>query len=281
MIGRRTALVPSLLSAFLLYAFAAQSASAVTTSFNTTAFTCRLGFDDGDFKDAHCDVTGTPGKEKYRHEVVPLDSTIEVTATNQKVTGETTGSEPAVLKTTVNLVKTEIECSTVANVGKNSWVHNTQPLFEKIHTFAGAVETEYSSCFVKQPLKCTIKEPILAKATVHAVEGLEGPKGEKNAMGLEFIGSGEEETLATIEFKNKGAEKCALNALTFKVKGKMYATNGPTTESAQENKESGATLVFTPKFKMQELKVVKEPAEFFSIVTPTSGASAISMTTTT
>jgi len=252
MIGHRTALGLSLLSALLLCAFAAQSASAVTTSFNTTAFTCRLGFDDGDFKDAHCDITGTAGKEKYRHEVIPLDSTIEITATNQNVTRETTKSEPAVLKSTIAGVKTEIECSTVKNVGKNSWVHNTQALFEKNHTFTGTVETEYSSCFVKKPEKCTIKEPILAKATVHGVEGLEGPKGEKNAMGLEFIGEGAEETLTEITYQG---EKCALKGLTFPVKGKMYATNGPTTESAQANKESGATLVFTPQFKMQELKI--------------------------
>jgi hypothetical protein len=279
MIGRRASLGLSLLSVVLLWALPAQSASAApTTSFNTTAFTCTLGFDDGDFKDAHCDVKGTPGKEKYRHVAIPLDSTIEITATNANVTSETAVSEPAVFKGTAAIVKTEIECSTVKNVGKNSWVHNTQPLLEKNHTFEGSVETEYSSCFVRSPSKCTVKSPILAKAKVHAVQGLEGPKGEKNAMGLEFIGSGKEETLAEITYE--GAE-CALKGNTFPVKGKMYATSGPTTESAQENKASGATLVFTPKFGMEELKLGTNAAEFTSIVTATSGASAISLTTTT
>jgi hypothetical protein len=63
----------------------------------------------------------------------------------------------------------------------------------------------------------------------------------------------------------------------------MIATNGPTAESAQENKESGATLVFTPKFKMQTLTLGGNPAEFETITTATMFGlgNPISLTTTT
>ena len=117
---------------------------------------------------------------------------------------------------------------------------------------------------------------------MHAVEGLEGPKGEPNAMGLEFEGEGKEETFVEIEYLNKGAEACALNKKVFPVKGTAIATGGPTTASTQEDLESGATLVFTPEFKMEELTLGGNPAEFTSIVTARMGreGNAIGGTTT-
>jgi hypothetical protein len=284
MIGRRAVVGLSLLSALLFCVFAAQSASAaLTTSKNTTAFTCVKTLDNsGDFTKAHCDKedTGVLGKEVYKHELIPLKTTTEVDATNDKVTESTTKSEPAVLKGTVNLVKTEITCNTVKNNTKESTIHNEEPEAGS-HTFTGTVVVEYTNCTVSKPEKCTVKTPIVATATVHGVEGLEGPKGEKNAMGVEFVGHGVEETFTEITYQG---ESCALKNQTFPVKGKVIATNGPTTESSQENREAGATLVFTPKFKMQELKLGKEAAEFTSIVTPKMAGETgnpISLTTTT
>jgi hypothetical protein len=284
MIGRRAIVGLALLSAFLFCAFAAQSASAaLTTSKNTTAFTCvKDATEKGDFKDAHCDETNV-GKGIFKHELIPPDTTTEVDVTNEKVTESTTKSEITVLKTTITLVKTEIQCTVVNNNVKNSTIHNVEPE-PKAHTFTGTVETEFSKCTVIKPANCRVKEPIVTRASVHGVEGLEGPKGEKNAMGLEFIGDFEEETLGEIEFENKGEEKCILAGHKAKIKGKLIGTNGPTTESQQENKESGATVVFTPKFKMQELKVGPEPAEFTSIVTAKmagAGGNPITLTTTT
>jgi hypothetical protein len=123
------------------------------------------------------------------------------------------------------------------------------------HPSTGTGETEFRECNVKELNKCVVAEPIIAKVTGHGVEGMEGPKGEPNAIGGEVIGAGPEETFAEIEFKNKGAEVCSLNAKTFPIKGKLIVTNGPTTESGQEGKETGTTAVYTPKFKMQELKL--------------------------
>jgi hypothetical protein len=283
MIGRRAVIGLSLLSALVFCAFAAQSASAVTTSENTTAVTCveepkKLG----DFEDEHCDNTNI-GKGGFTHAAIKNGVVTEIHGTNEKVTNETKDSEPAELKGTVALVKTEIICSEVTADPKGSTFENSEPKVGK-HTVKGVALVTYKKCTVLKPAKCTVQETIEAEATVHGVEGLEGPKGEKNAMGLEFIGKGEKEKFTSITFK--GAE-CALKEKTFNVEGKVYATNGTGTEAAQENKHTGATLVFTPKFKMQELKFGGATAEFNSImtvrmaeVTPEKTEPPISLTTT-
>ena len=100
-------------------------------------------------------------------------------------------------------------------------------------------------------------------------------------MGLEFTGHGENETFFEFEYLNKGAEACSLNGKNFAVKGKMFSTGGPTTESTQEDQESGATLVFTPKFKMQELECGGKPCELTSIVTARMGRAGNPIATTT
>lgn len=284
MIGRKAVIGLSLLSALLFCAFAAQSASAaLETSDNTTAFTCVSVPGTGDFEDEHCDNTDPQGDGNWDHELIPLDTTTEIDATNEKVTNSTKDSEPAVLSGTVFGVKSEISCATVKNKTDESTIHNTEPVKGQ-HTFTGTVVVQYSKCTVLKPAKCAVSEPIVATATLHGVEGLEGPTGEKNAMGVEFVGHGENETFATIEYKNKGEEKCALNGQKFKVQGKVIATSGPTTTEDQEDPESGATLVFTPEHKMQELTLGGNPATFTSIVTPKmagAGGKAITLTTTT
>jgi hypothetical protein len=282
MIGRRAVVGLSLLSALLLCAFAAQSASANvrTTSNNTTAFTCvKDAGKTGDFKDAHCDETGIKGKEEFKHVEIKLNETTEIEASNEKVTESTKKSEPALLTGKIALAKVKIECLKVKNKA-GSTIHNVEPT-SKQHTFTGTIETEFEECKVLELAKCAVKEPIIAGASIHGVEGMEGPKGEKNAMGIEFVGHKPEETFTEIEFINKGAEACSLNGKKFPVKGSVVATSGPTTESPQENKESGATLVFN---KMNTLKFGPEPAEFHGIFTSTmkeTGGNPIALTTTT
>jgi hypothetical protein len=284
MTGRRTAICISLFSALLFCAFAAQGASAIvpTKSNNTTAFTCvKDASKAGDFKDAHCDVTGTPGAEEYKHELISLDTTTEIAVTNEKVTNETKSKEPLIFK--INTPeKVELECATVKNNAKTSNVHNVEP-GKGQHTFTGEVVMEWSECTVKQPKNCAVTEPVVANAAVHGVEGMEGPKGEKNAMGLEFVGAGPEETFVEFEFKNGAGGFCSLKGPKIPIKGRVVATSGPTTESAQANKESGATLAFTPKFKMQTLKLGGFSADFQALLTSTmaGGGNPISLTTTT
>jgi hypothetical protein len=282
MIGRKVVGL-SLLSALLVCAFAAQSASAMesTTSKRTTAVTCAPEAGQRDFSKAHCDFGDTvaPNTGKFGH-VAINGETKEVDATNEKVTGETKESEPAVLKGEVLLVKTEITCKKIQNNLERSFIKNSEPEAGK-HTLEGTFVVEYSECTVAKPAKCTVKEPIVAEAKMHAVEGMVGPKpGENNAMGLKFTGHGEKETFATIEYLNKGAEACSLNKKVFPVKGQAIGTSGPTTESTQEDQEAGSTLVFTPK--METLILGEKPAEFTSIVTPRMGrlGNPIAATTT-
>ncbi len=282
MIERRAVIGLALLSALLLSAFAAQSASAlvVTKSTNTTGFTCVKGGGSKDFKDAHCDEPVTPGTGEFGHVAIPLNEKLEGNATNEKVTNSTKDKEPAVLKGTIGLAKVTIEC--LKGNAINPAAQNTEPAAGQ-HTAAGSGEASFSECNVKELTKCVVAEPIVAKVTGHGVEGMEGPKGEKNAMGIELVGSGAEETFASITFKNKGAEACSLNEKTFPVKGRLVVTNGPTTESKQDNKFSGSTAIITPKFKMQTLKLGPNTASVEAIGTASVKASGnpISMTTTT
>ncbi|MGB7684356.1 MAG: hypothetical protein WBL45_01070 [Solirubrobacterales bacterium] len=282
MIGRRAVIGPSLLSALLVCAFAAQSAPAIVTthSLNTTMVTCQKIGAGNEFGDAHCDnkVSG-----EYAHVAVEKGKTTKISATNANLTGGTKDTEPAIFKFTIGLAKATIECLKVESNAATSSLTNTEPAAGQ-HTFSGTVEIAISECNVKELKKCIVAEPIGWDANVTGVEGMEGPKGEKNAMGIQFVGAGAEESFGTIEFTNKGAEACSLNGKSFPVKGKMVATGGPTTESAQENKGPGATLVFTPKLKMQTLLFFgPNAATFETIITPTNSTSKtpISMTTST
>lgn len=280
MIQPRVSVGLSLLCALLFCAFAAQTASA-TKATNTTAFTCVPEPNKkGDFTDEHCDTASPEKIGEFTHAAIENGKTTEVELTNEKVTESTKKSEPAVLKGTVSLVKTEIECATAK--GKGTFT-NQEPE-AKVHTGSGSGSTEMSSCAVLKPAKCTVKEPIAVNVTGIPVEGLEGPKGEKNAMGGEVIGAAAEETFTEIGFQ--GVE-CSLKNLNFKVKGSAIATSGPTTESTQTGKSTGATAVYTPKFSMQKLKFGLNVAEFSLITTvrraPVEGKqqNPISGTTTT
>jgi hypothetical protein len=118
--------------------------------------------------------------------------------------------------------KTEIECSTVTGKTNESSISNTEPEGGK-HTLSGTVVMETSKCTVKQPTNCTIAEPVIARFTIHGVEGMLGPKNEPNAMGIEFTGHGAEKTISEFEYKG---EKCSLKGQKFKYTGKLIAHTG-------------------------------------------------------
>jgi hypothetical protein len=279
MIGRRVVGGLVLLSALMICALAAQSASAAK-SVNTTVSTCVPEPSSlGDFDDEHCDKSN-PGKGKFTHSLIPLDTTTEIDATNESATNETKDSEPAVLKSKVAGAKVTIECSAVKSNPEKTVVHNIQTEVEKVikHTVTGEASAEYSSCNVKELSKCVVTEPIMAQATFEGAEKL-GPG--KSEMGLEFLQK-EGKPFAEITF---GGAECAVKSKTFNVTGSAIGTSGPTTESSQTNEWSGSTLMFTPKSKMQKLKLGPENAEFTSIATPEMasecGGNAISATTVT
>lgn len=291
MIGRRAVIGLSLLSALLFCAFAAQSASATINggkeSTRTTAFTCLAsgGETNKDFTDEHCDKKVTAGTGSFEHLKIATGTETKIGGNNEKVTGATNEIESAVLRGTIGITKTEITCKKYVVDETKSFILNAQPKALE-HKVTGTVRAEFSECEVKKPAKCTIRDPIIAEAIFVGVEGLKGPKvGEENAMGLRFTGEGEaegkKETFARILYK--GAE-CALKEKEFPVTGKVIATSGPTTaETGQESQHSGATLVFTPKFEMEELHigVPANVAEFETIATSKMASAGNPLTLTT
>jgi hypothetical protein len=263
----------SLLSALLLSAFAAQSASAAAAT-NTTAVTC-VEKGSGGFSDAHCDTTASPGN--FGHEAIANGTKTTVDANNEKVTDSTKKIELAVLKGKVEMLNATVECGNVRSDTVKTTVENSELL--KKHMIKGVAVIEYSVCTVVEPGKCKVTEPIIAEANFESVEGLKGPKGEEKAMGLEFKGAGMGETLATIEFTG---ELCLIKGAKAPLQGSLIGTSGPTTESAQNNKYSGATVVFNEKFEMEKLKLEGVAATLTSIVTPSmNNGKPIAATTVT
>lgn len=102
-----------MLSALLVGAFAAQSASAVTKG--TTAFTCVTDA-AGTFKGDHCLTTGSASPSK--HVAIAEETTTKTTTTNANTASETTASEPGILKITI--AGTPLEMVASVTVGEGS-----------------------------------------------------------------------------------------------------------------------------------------------------------------
>ena len=221
MIGRRALISFSLLTALLFWASPVQSASA-SVSTNTTAVTCvpEGGFGWEDFIDGHCNTKTTPGEGSYVHETIAQNTTTEVSAIN---------TQAAVLKGKIGLTSMEISCGFTKSNSKSSLIHNVQ--VEGKHTLTGTDKTQFTSCVVVKPAKCTVKEPIESSASVVGVEKL---GAFENEMGVELKGTGKEETLAEISFL--GAE-CALKGQTFNVKGSVIGTSGPTSRIVSDQRK--------------------------------------------
>ena len=269
MIGRRTVIGLSLLSALLFSAFAVQSASAAISA-NTTMFTCVDTGEakTGDFTDAHCDTEGEKGKSQYAHVSISNGSTTKLQATNKTTGVETVAT---VLKSKVGLVSTEITCNTVESNTENSLAHNEE--LNGKHTITGLAELKFTNCSVQKPAKCDVVEPIVAKVEMNGVDKLGAGETE---MGLEIKGIGAEETFTEMTFTEA---ECTLKGTTVKLKGSAIGTG----KVAQGKKHAGATMVFSPENGMQKLKFGTSEATVTSTVTVTNATSKtpISPTTTT
>lgn len=268
MIGRRAVAGVALLSALLICAFAAQSAFAAKAT-NTTAVTCVSVASGAGFSDAHCEKEVGTGA-KFAHELVPLNETKSLNATNKSVLNETKESSSIVLKGNPFKTGVEISCKTMKTRTSESAVHNVET--EKKHTMTGNGTAEFSECTVAKPPKCTVKEPIVAAATFEGVEGL-GAGG--NEMGVEFVGAAGG-TFGQITLE--GAE-CSLKGKAISVEGSAIGTS----TGSQTSKSTGATIVFSPG-EMQSIKVGGVAGEVSMTVTPSGSGgsnSPISITTTT
>jgi hypothetical protein len=280
MVGYRTAAGLSLLCAFVLCAFAAQSASAQVgvRAVNTTAFTCVKGGGSLDFNDAHCDEYVGPGKGLFGHVSIPPNETTELEVTNKETANKTTEAAPITIKFTHLGVNSEIVCKTASSAGakEKSFLHNVESEGGK-HTVTGTVAVLLTNCEVKKPAKCIVSEPI---EFVALFEGVEGLGLSKDTHGLEFKGDPSEITpLLSITFTNKGAEKCPFHEKTTPITGTAIATGTPN----PKEKHSGATWRFEPGNEMQTLKVGANKADFTATFTPrmAGGGNPISLTTVT
>ena len=254
MIGRRATVCLALLSALLFSAIAVQSASAAPAK-NTTLFTCvKTTPGTGTFFDAHCDEHSVSKIGEFEHKKLnsPVGGTTEVTITN-----ETTGGAKSTqtLKGLPFAVKTHLECTTVSGTGS---LGNTEPEVG-VHKISGKTTTTYTGCTTKEPANCKVKEPIEMKfGFVEGVEGLTGPKGEANAMGIESKAEAGK-PIATITLEG---EKCVLKGKPFPLEGSIIGTSGPGTEEAQTKHWSGATSVFTAAMTKETLTLAGKPAEY-------------------
>jgi len=265
MYGRKAIAGLSLLSALLFCALAAPNAFAAHISENTTAFTCVKGGGSLDFTDPHCDVTTTPGKGEYGHELIPEGST-EIEVTNKETANATKGSTIFTLKSTLAGVKTHTDCNGAVGTGT---IQNSTT--GKNHKVFGTLKLTITECNVTIPAKCKVKEPIVWELNFNGVDELNG--AEKN-MGLEFVPAGKNFTEITFE----GTE-CGLKGITFAVTGSAISTGGP----GGNAKEGGATWNFSPEKEMQKLIWGNQPDEFNASLTVRmkGGGNPISLTTVT
>jgi hypothetical protein len=245
MIGRRTVIGLSLLSALVFCAFAAQSASAAAAK-NTTAFTC-IAKAEGDFKDAHCDEKVEPGKGSFAHAAL-TGSPTEIQGTNEDTAGNPT---TAVLTGVAAGVPAEITCKTVHATGN---IENKQTGTE--HQIKGTLTTLFENCQVDKPAKCQVLVPIEVKAVYEGVEGALGG-GAIDEMGVEFKPH-EGETFVQIVFGNDA--ECALKNAKLKVTGTAIATGTPPPTKA--TKHTGVTSNFTKAMTEKTLKFAGNAASF-------------------
>jgi hypothetical protein len=160
--GRKAVVGLCMLCALVFSAFAAQSASAVTKG--TTAYTCVKGA--GNFLTEHCVVGETGGT--YGHVEIPKDTTTEITGSNSKSNGTTTGPESARLKETIGGVETELVSEEVSGSG---WMTNAQAANGE-HFAHGEGTITYS--------KVKVTKPAGKGCEVFADNG--GTKGEKEMV---------------------------------------------------------------------------------------------------
>jgi hypothetical protein len=168
MIGRKSIVGLSLLSALLFCAFAAQSASAEAwpKATNLTAYTCVKGATE-DFADAHCDTSQVGGE--YGHQLITEKTEIETS--NTKTKNATTEAVPAVLKATVLTNTVTITCKKVEpDANATSWIQNVEPAASQ-HQVEGTNAVEFSECTTTGNGKeCKVNEPITLSTFFHGVE---------------------------------------------------------------------------------------------------------------
>jgi hypothetical protein len=158
MIGSKAIAAISLLCALLLCAIGASSAFAATSG--TTAFTCvESTTHEGDFEDAHCDKTVTPGTGKFTHKALPTNPTT-ATSTNAQTANGTKDSSPTVLKGILGGVITEIVCKT-----RNGHGTLENKLSGEKHSVVGSGTTVLTECTMPKPVNAEGQRTVQSQRT--------------------------------------------------------------------------------------------------------------------
>jgi hypothetical protein len=262
MIGRRTVVGLSLLSALLLCAFAAQGAHAAwEAATNTTAFTCAPGGGSLDFTDAHCDSQVTPGTGSFGHVALGTYVTTTIQASNTNTKNETKEAEPVVLEATVLLNKVTVTCKKAEPDGTLPHIENKEPI--GTHQVEGTIAVNFTECSQTGNGKsCQVFEPTTFVADVH---GAEEPVTE--GMALEFRPHLGLSAFAVLQFTGS----CLIGETN--VTGAIRATGSGATGG-------GATLEFKPED--EELTAFGSKATLEAkLTTKMTGGNPISLTTVT
>ncbi len=236
MIGRKSIVGLSLLTALALCAFMAQGASAAfETATNLTAFTCVENGGNKDFSDAHCDNPVTAGTGKFGHVAIPINTKTKIETTNEATANETKEKQPAVLKGSLLGATVTTTCKTVSPGPEESYIENKEPK-EKVHQIEGTTSLQLSDCItVGNGSACKAKEPIRVNTFFH---GVEDKAVSPKLMALEFTPAppSEKNLFFTLEFEGT----CLVTKT--EVSGTIRGTGTP----AGAAKSGGATLNFLP-----------------------------------
>lgn len=268
MIGRKTVLGLSLLSALALCAFMAQGASAAwETAKHTTIFTCVEG-GTKDFKDAHCKESVTAGTGKFGHVEIAAGKPTKVTVSNETTAG---AREPAVLTGSLFGATVKVTCQKVANGAAENVLENKQTETEgKItHDVVGKSSVVFTECKVEgNGATCKVKEPVKTDTNVAAQE--EPTTGN---MAFNFTPLVEGTAYATLEFEGG----CLITKT--EVKGSARGTPEGATINFKAEDESltafGGAATFTGKFTVKMAEEVGVPENPISVTTVTDRKSVV------
>jgi hypothetical protein len=215
----------ALLCAFLLCAFAPQSASAK----GTTAYVCKSG-SGKDFADAHC-YTEEAGKGTYGHASIEPNTIFGVTTTNTETKNATKEWTAAVFAGTAFGEAFEISCARVAGAG----VWENKEISKVMQTEGTQLSLRFIDCTVLKPANCAIQEIVL-KATSLTTEEF---GTAKNEMGILYK---PEAGKPFGEFTIEGAA-CPLKGKAIKAEGSFFGRGSRGVD--EKTTSSSATLEFT------------------------------------
>jgi hypothetical protein len=229
MIGRKAVVGMALLSALVFSAFAAQSASAVTTG--RTAWTCKEEPKPVKVRahsDAHC--TTQVGEGLFSHVEIEEKKTTDTHITSAKTDPTTTKDTSGTLKVTALGVENEIHCA--KTFGHAKLTNKKEGSEHFIH--AEKVTLHYTECEVKKPNKCELpNKTVLVEGVTGRTNGEAASMTFKPEVGNVFV---------TLKYEN--CENKFLNG-EHKVEGEVTGKlNGATIEFNHEEVTKQGKLKF-------------------------------------